>query len=137
MLGFEEIEHMAMTRLVVPMIAENSYHAKEIIELADGKVNPSTYFHYAYAAPTAIFQKIGGYDEDYASYGWEDADMFCRLFHVGIHLMPDAGCAAIHPWHSQAVDCTPERLLEMRQLFVKKSPGDFFRNKTHEWGTGV
>lgn len=131
------MEHEPVTRLVSPMVAANSYHAKEIIELADGRVNPSTYFHYAYAAPTAVFQKICGYDEDYTSYGWEDADMFCRLFHVGVYLMPDAGCAAVHPWHPQAADCTPEQLLAMHQLFVMKSPADYFRNKTREWGTGV
>jgi len=131
------LEHMPLTRLVIPMVAENAYHAKEIIELADGQVNPSTYFHYAYAAPTSVFQKIGGYDEDYVSYGWEDADMFCRLYHLGVYLVPDAACAAVHPWHPRATDCTPEQLLAMRQLFVTKSPADFFRNKTREWGSGV
>ena len=131
------MEHMPVTRVVEPMVAANSYHAKEIIELADGKVNPSTYFHYAYAAPTRIFQQICGYDEDYTSYGWEDADMFCRLYHMGIYLVPDYACAAIHPWHPRAADCTPEQLLAMRQLFVKKSPADFFRNKVKEWGSGV
>jgi hypothetical protein len=130
------LEHTPVTRVVEPMAAVNSYHAKEIIELADGKVNPSTYFHYAYAAPTKIFQQICGYDEDYTSYGWEDADMFCRLYHMGIYLVPDYACAAVHPWHPR-IDCTPEQLLAMRQLFVKKSPADFFRNKTREWGSGA
>jgi hypothetical protein len=131
------LEHMPITRVVEPVAATNSYHVKEIIELADGKVNPSTYFHYAYAAPTAVFQKIGGYDEDYEFYGFEDSDMFCRLFHVGTYLVPDFACAAVHPWHPRAADCTPEHLLAMRQLFVKKSPADFFRNKTREWGSGA
>jgi hypothetical protein len=131
------LEHMPMTHLVTPMIAENAYHAKEIIALADGKVNPSTYFHYAYAAPTKVLQNIGGYDEDYKTYGWEDADMFCRLYHMGTYLTPDAGCAAVHPWHPRATDCAPEQLLEMRQLFITKSPGDPFRNRNREWGEGV
>lgn len=127
------------TKIVELTVAVNSYQVKEIIEKADGRVNPSTYFHYAYAAPTSIFSKIGGYDEDYVSYGWEDADMFCRLFANGIYLVPDYACAAIHPHHPKAADCTPEKLLQMRRLFVKKSPADYFRNKNHghEWGQGV
>jgi len=129
--------NMQPTRVIEPIVAVNSYHVKELVELADGKVNPTSYFHYAYAAPTAIFSKIGGYDEDYKTYGWEDADMYCRLFHNEVYLVPDSGCAAIHPFHPRAADCTSENLLKMRQLFVNKSPADYFRNKTHAWGQGT
>jgi hypothetical protein len=135
--GMHQVPNLSKPHVVPLMVAENAYHAKEIIELADGKVNPSTYFHYAFACPTDIISKIGGYDEDYKTYGWEDADLYCRLFMNGIHLIPDYECIAIHPWHPKASDCTPEQLLEMRQLFVTKSPGDFFRNKMREWGQGV
>lgn len=130
-------KHRTPTKVIQLMVATNSYQVKEIIEQADGQVNPSTYFHYAYACPTAIFSKIGGYDEDYIYYGWEDADIFCRLFHNGIYLVPDYPTVAIHPFHPKAADCTKEKLLSMRQLFVQKSPADYFRNKTREWGRGV
>jgi len=125
-------------RIIEPFVAVNSYHVKEIIGAADGRINPSTYFHYAYACPTAIFSKIGGYDERFTSYGWEDSDMFCRLFHNGIYLSPDAGCWAIHPRHPRAADSiTAADVALMRDVFMKNSPADYIRNKTKEWGSGV
>jgi len=124
------------TKVVEMMIAINSYHAKEIIELADGRVNPSTYFHYAYACKTETFHYLGGYDEDYSTYGWEDSDMFIRLFHIGVHLIPDYSCAAIHPYHFRREDTAEGIEANMRDIFVSKSPADYFRNK-NGWGEGV
>lgn len=131
------LDNIPPTKIIEPMVADNAYHAKEIIALADGQVNPSTYFHYAYACFTRTIQEMGGYDERFRYYGFEDSDIFCRLYHLSIQLCPDYGCAAIHPWHPRATDCTPERLQEMRNVFIADSPGNYIRNTMREWGTGI
>jgi hypothetical protein len=130
------IKTMNPTKTVMMMAATNSYHAKEIIEQADGKVNPSSYFHYAYACKTELFHYLGGYDEDYLTYGWEDSDMFIRLFHIGVHLVPDYACAAIHPHHFRRADTAEAMEANMRDIFVSKSPASYFRN-VNGWGQGA
>jgi hypothetical protein len=130
------IETCAPTRLIEMPVVRNSYELKEIIVSADGRVNPTSYFHYTFACKTSLFPYIGGYDEEYTNYGFEDSDVFCRLYHIGIDLVPDYSCCAIHPWHPRAGDCTPDNLLKMRQLFMQKWPADYFRNKTRIWGEG-
>jgi len=130
------IQDRTPTKRTEMMVAMNSYHAKEIIQLADGKINPSTYYHYAYAVDLKYLHYLGGYDEDYWSYGWEDSDMFVRLFHIGVQPIPDYTCTAIHPYHFRREDCVREKEISMRDVFVQKSPADFFRNKDG-WGEGV
>lgn len=130
------IREVDPTKIVSMMAAVNSYHAKEIIESADGQINASTYFHYAYSCKTESLHYMGGYDEDYVTYGWEDSDVFIRLFHIGVHLVPDYACSAIHPYHFRREDTAKEIVADMRDLFVKKSPADYFRNK-YGWGEGM
>jgi len=124
-----------VTKYIELLESENSYVVKEIIEQADGRVNPSTYYHYAYSTDHEVLYKIRGYDEDYITYGWEDSDMFIRLFHLGYHIIPDYNCAAIHPWHFRRADTAEEVEANMRDIFVSKSPADYFRN-LGSWGDG-
>lgn len=116
-------------------IFEDAYQIKQMLLDADGKVNPTTYFHYAYAAPLGVVQNIGGYDEDFTAYGWEDSDMYCRLFANKVLLCPDENCIAVHPWHARTSDSIPQAVNNMRDVFVTKSPQAYFRN-TQGWGRG-
>lgn len=98
-----------------------------------GGLNNSTYFAYALGIDTQILQNIGGYDEDYTSYGYEDTDMFCRLMKMGYRLTPDYSCTAIHLWHPLTVD---ENLDQMAQIFNKKDFNAVVRNP-NGWGEGI
>jgi len=117
-------------------IFEDPYYLKQTLLEADGKINPTTYFHYAYCAPLKIVQQMNGYDEDYSSYGWEDTDMYGRLFAQGVRICPDPTTIAVHPHHPRNVDSKREVEVNMRDLYITKSPVAWYRNLSG-WGDGV
>ncbi len=124
------------TTTVQPYVADSAYAVKEMLEKADGRINPTTYFHYAYCVKLEHLHHLRGYDEDYSAYGWEDGDMYCRLFHKGVRIFPDPEVAAVHPCHPRTSDSKPEKVANMRDLFVSKSPANVIRN-TQGWGEGM
>jgi hypothetical protein len=106
---------------------------KDIIYNATG-TNLSTFFHYAYCVPTLDLEKVRGYDERFGSYGYEDSDMFCRLYAMGHRLIPDPYCSAVHlchPKNAQTSDIT-----KMRKLFGNSDPETLIRNPSG-WGDGI
>ncbi len=124
------------TMEVNPYVTDSAYAVKEMLEKADGQINPTTYFHYAYCVKLEHLQYLRGYDEEYSAYGWEDGDMYCRLFHKGVRLFPDPAISAVHPCHPRTSDSKPGQVANMRDLFVSKSPANIIRN-TQGWGEGV
>ena len=123
------------TMKVEPYVADSAYAVKEMLEKADGQINPTTYFHYAYCVKLKYFHYMRGYDEDFSAYGWEDGNMYCRLFHQGVRLFPDPEISAIHPCHPRTSDSKPGKVANMRDLFVSKSPANVIAN-TQGWGEG-
>ncbi len=123
------------TMEVRPYVTDSSYAVKEMLEKADGQINPTTYFHYAYCVELKYLHYMRGYDEDFSSYGWEDSNMYCRLFHQGVRLFPDPVISAVHPCHPRTSDSKPGKVANMRDLFVSKSPANVIAN-TQGWGSG-
>jgi hypothetical protein len=103
------------------------------IKNGQGVQNVSSYFNYAYSINTDFLRSIGGYDESYCDYGYEDSDMFCRLMSAKYQIFPDYDCTAIHLWHE-----TPNvsRLDEMHKVFISKNCDAIIRN-TNGWGNGI
>ena len=116
-------------------VFEDAYQLKQMLLDADGQVNPTTYYHYAYGTNLADVVSINGYDEDYCSYGWEDSDMYCRLFARDQVICPDAECTAVHPYHKKTGDSKVAVVANMRDVFVGKSPMAWVRNHKG-WGEG-
>ncbi len=116
-----------------PVIIYDAKFAKHRIAVEEGRVGFSSYFHYAYAIKTDILRGIGGYDEGYTSYGYEDSDMFCRLIHLKQYLTPDYQCTAIHLYHDSVVDIP--KLLQMGDIFSHQDPTNVVRNNG-KWGEG-
>ncbi len=106
---------------------------KDVIFNANGKWNESTCFAYALGIETNILKEIGGYDEDYTSYGYEDSDLFCRLMNIKYGLTPDYNCVSVHLHHQLTVD---GNLGKMAQMFNSKDYREVIRNKNC-WGEGV
>ena len=69
-------------------------------------------------------------------YGFEDSDMFCRLFYLNQYLIPDYTCAAIHINHARET-INQQELTKMYDLFKEKDPKDFIRNQSGDWGRGI
>lgn len=106
---------------------------KNIIYNAHGSVNMSTYFQYAFCAETKVMQDMNGYDEDYTYYGYEDSDMFCRLYGAGYKMMPDFDCSAVHQCHPRAL--VSGKVENMESVFLSKDMSQSKRNP-NGWGDG-
>jgi hypothetical protein len=122
-----------LTKITEMMVAQDATQVKATILEADGKVNPSTYFSYAYSIRLDALKEIRGYDEDYTDSDWEDSDIFCRLFHMKHFLVPDYTCMAVHLYHSR--DHVLAKIARMKDIFLEKSPQEPFRNP-NGWGEG-
>lgn len=116
-------------------VFENAYQLKQMLLDADGKINPTTYFHYAYGMDLPPVVQMNGYDEEYTSYGWEDTDLNCRLFAQNIVICPDESTIVVHPHHPRTSDSNINVVANMRDVFVRKSPMAWFRNP-NGWGNG-
>lgn len=123
------------TRKIQLFIPEYPEEARDVIAEADGKVNYSTYFHYGFGVETSILQSMRGYDEDFKQYGWEDSDMICRLVAMGVNLVPDYSCAAIHPDHPRQKVMFTTMAESMKGVFISRNPRQFIRNP-NKWGEG-
>jgi len=100
----------------------------------DGRVNFISYFHYAYCTRTNLLRAIGGYDERFTHYGWEDVDMYLRLAKSCEFLEPDPEVYAIHLHHKSTVN--HDKLNDMKCIFSKNDyKGSNVRNETG-WGEG-
>jgi len=117
-----------------PVQVMDSKHAKYLIAGENGRVNFSSYFHYAYAIKTKILQKMQGYDERYTHYGYEDSDMFCRLLQLKHYLVPDYATTAIHLYHDRDPGFSVDDLKVMRKIFDMQNPVNTSRNRS--WGEG-
>lgn len=120
---------------IAPVLKDTLLHMKKVILDADGQWNPSSYFQYIFGIGTKILQGIRGYDEDYTSYGWEDTDLFCRLYGMNQYLYPDYSCTAIHPYHPRGNEHEEEVVVKMKKVFISKNPEAFQRNPI-KWGGG-
>lgn len=88
--------------------------------------------------PRKTFFDIGGYDEDFTGYAWEDTDLCYRLELVIDHVEVDAD--VIHLWnprgHTNRVhssNITTESLSHNKNLFYERK-GRPVRNIGREWG---
>lgn len=122
------------TKIINPIFPDTVEDVKKIIFDSNGKQNLSTYHHYSYCVKTELLKSIRGYDEDYYYYGFEDSDMFCRLYHLGHKLIPDPSITAVHLCHPRE-EITSEINI-MGQLFKDKNPINSIRNSTN-WGDGI
>jgi hypothetical protein len=108
--------------------------AKKMIFQSKGCLNLSTYHHYAYCVDTVVIKGINGYDEDYKHYGFEDSDMFCRLYAMNHRIIPDPSCFAVHLCHPRNI--IQGNVNDMGAIFQRKSPHDGVRNP-NGWGEGI
>lgn len=111
------------------------YNIKNVVLDADGTVNPSTYFQYAFGVKTEILQNLRGYDEEYTSYGWEDTDLFCRLHVMQKYIIPDYSCVAIHLYHPRGFEHEIDTVAVMKNIFITKNMKELQRNPV-KWGQG-
>ncbi|MEM9709515.1 MAG: glycosyltransferase [Pseudomonadota bacterium] len=80
------------------------------------------------SAPKALFDRIGGYDEEFTLYGWEDMEFATRLLKAGAKRFYDSAAAILHYKPSSAPRSFRDRLIieiqrgTMGALFHKKHP---------------
>jgi len=108
---------------------------KQYICNLDGQISFISYFHYAYCTQTRTLQNLGGYDEDFTDFGWEDVDMYFRLAYAQEFLKPDYSCYAIHPKHASTVNTL--KLGDMAQIFKNKATHQCAANLRRNWGEGA
>jgi GT2 family glycosyltransferase len=56
-----------------------------------------------FSVTAAVFQQVGGFDERFAGYGWEDIELGVRLRRVGVPLWYEPAASALH-FHVQTLD---------------------------------
>jgi predicted glycosyltransferase involved in capsule biosynthesis len=103
------------------------------IKNGQGVQNVSSYFNYAYSINTDFLKSVGGYDESYYDYGYEDSDLFCRLMSAKYPMQSDYDCTAIHLFHESP---NTSKLSEMHKVFVSNSCDNVVRN-INGWGNGI
>lgn len=134
-IGDNTLSHLGTSfhRLIEPVTATSIEELKEHLVKMNGQENFTTYFQYAFCAPTQFLKGIRGYDEAYKFYGFEDIDMFCRLTALGKIIKPDYNTYAYHLCHPCTVN--EEELASMQTLFRFKNPEQTLRNPKG-WGNG-
>jgi len=121
-------------KIIDEIFPDSVEEVKRIIDVSTGQLNLTTYHHYACCHQTSVLQSINGYDEDFATYGYEDSDMFCRLYALGYKMKPDYSCGAVHLCHPRSAGI--DDVSEMANLFREKDPKDPVRNP-NGWGEGA
>ncbi|QNV41053.1 glycosyltransferase family 2 protein [Rothia amarae] len=89
-----------------------------------------------------IFNKIGGYDERYRLYGWEDVDFGYLMHKTGVKVLIDPELATKHHIAATTTASRATRALHSgaaRSLFVEKHGTDVLKNLDPAgiWGTAV
>lgn len=95
------------------------------------------------SATRAAHALVGGYDEDYRRYGWEDVDFGYRLHAAGVPLRLDGGFDVAHHAAAGSVLARAQRALHSgasRDVFVSKhGPGPLgeVHRPSGPWGLAV
>ena len=96
-----------------------------------GTENPRPYFFCGLLA-RQVFLNLGGFDEDYTSYGYEDDDFADRLYRFGI-TFEFTNLLVHHQWHPPA-GLGAEDMAAMRERFERKQTEGIVRNVGRAWG---
>lgn len=120
---------------IQPNSLQDTEDVRKNIFDSHGKINVSTYFHYAYCISMKYLQNINGYNEQYWYYGYEDSDLYCRAFKDGYKIMPDYSCSAIHLYHSKS-QINHQMISQMEQIFINSDLDNTARNQNILWGEG-
>lgn len=119
----------------------NQISADELQKRTPGHPITSEYvcWHWGHCAPTECFRQLGGYDEDFKYYGFEDADMWNRLMKSGLKQYLDKNCRPIHLHHPKpdVYGNDKEKYEKMKILYNKKRNAGIIRNVGVNWGQGI
>jgi GT2 family glycosyltransferase len=78
--------------------------------------------------------RMGGFDEDFIGYGFDDDDFSHRLKLAGIRFK-FSDVLLHHQWHESGSSSTAKEMINNRELFaLKKRQGSIIRNRNKEWG---
>ncbi|WP_060949733.1 glycosyltransferase [Streptomyces hygroscopicus] len=72
--------------------------------------------------PTAVFWRVGGFDEDFTGWGGEDIELGYRLHQHGIPMTVSRECWGIEAPHERTQDANVSTLLRNCDLFLRKHP---------------
>jgi hypothetical protein len=90
-------------------------------------------------AHTVVYQAIGGLDEYYEGWGYEDADLIRRFVYLGLEpLRQDSSSFYLHQWHSDAERGrrgAPEWRTERNRAHFRRTHS-ILRNR-NTWGRGA
>jgi GT2 family glycosyltransferase len=94
------------------------------------------------SVPKAVFDAVGGFDEQFDLYGWEDTELGTRLraFDVARYFAWDAYLWHIKPPHAEPLDAALVRTLEKARMaarFVRKSPTTRAKLATGAYGANL
>ena len=103
---------------------------RETIEYC-GPSNPRPYFFCGLMA-RAHFLDLGGFDEDFTRYGYEDDDFADRLRRIGV-TFEFTDLLVHHQWHPSA-GSGGEDMSAMAALYERKKLEGVVRNVGREWG---
>lgn len=92
-------------------------------------------YHWGYVIPRQKLVDFGGYDEDYTLYGYEDTDLYYRLFYNEYPIIMDDKLIAVHHYHDIATSVY-EDVAKMKEIFENKNLYEFVRNQGKDWGRG-
>ncbi len=80
--------------------------------IARGERDPSQVYANNLSLPRRLLEGVGGFDDRFASYGWQEYDLFLRLDDVGFRVVLDD---ALLGWHLHRHDLT-DSLARMRRI---------------------
>lgn len=87
--------------------------------------------------PRDFFHRLGGWDENYRSYGGEDAEMSCRVISDGAPVFYSRKIYGLHQAHPNETGATTEGEMEKRRELAAIYPKLFFEDgtpRTEVWG---
>lgn len=86
-------------------------------------------------APRSSILAVGGYDEEYIGYGFQDIDLVERLKRSGLHQALPGSVFALHQFHGYPENYnTAEIEQNNRDRFLSQGQ-NFIRNKGRHWGS--
>ncbi len=96
-----------------------------------GVENPRPYF-FCGAIHRDVLLALGGFDEDYVGYGYEDDDMANRLTRSAV-MFRFTDARVLHQWHEPAGTGISD-MSAGREMFERKRLEPVIRNVGREWG---
>lgn len=139
-IGGAEMLHLnndTIEQMYIPNTATSPIILDEVSKNSKNYNKLNSKFPFCFGIPKNIYYEIGGYDEDFIGYSYEDADFSDRV----LSLIPfkEINATVVHLWNPRGIQNRGDPKInnttyKLNQKLYNSKKGIIIRNEGREWG---